>query len=263
MPTLNLKDVTKYVEQNIETFHTKRLEKLEKLNFKEVLKRKNPYLFKAKNILTAQDLVKNLLDAYLQSQEETLFGDFLEGVAIFVCQKVFGGVKSRVLEGIDLEFPKNGNYYIIEIKSGPSWGNSSQIKKMKDNFKNAKKTLLKHDPKLNVLAVNGCCYGIDNQPNKDGYQKLCGQEFWQLISDSSTLYTDIIEPLGHQAQQKNEEFSKAYAKVINQFTLAFSQEFCDDGEINWQKIIEFNSKKKLKTVKAAKTNTKKIKAKHQ
>jgi D-alanine-D-alanine ligase-like ATP-grasp enzyme len=148
MAKLNLKDVTLYVEQNIDTFHTKRLEKLEKLNFNEVLKRKNPYLFKAKNILTAQDLVKNLLDAYLQSQEETLFGDFLEGVAIFICQKVFGGVKSRVLEGIDLEFLKNGNYYIIEIKSGPNWGNSSQIKRMKDNFKNAETILLNQNPEI-------------------------------------------------------------------------------------------------------------------
>lgn len=244
MAKLNLKDVTEYVEENIGTFHSKRLEKLEKLNFKEVLKRKNPYLFKAKNILTAQDLVKNLLDAYLQSQEETLFGDFLEDVAIFVCQKMFGGVKSRVLEGIDLEFLKNGNYYIIEIKSGPNWGNSSQIKKMKDNFKNAEAILLKQNSKLNVLAVNGCCYGIENQPNKEGYQKICGQEFWELISDSETLYTDIIEPLGHQAKEKNEEFLKAYAKVINQFTLKFAQEFCEEGEINWQKIVEFNSKKK-------------------
>jgi Type II restriction endonuclease EcoO109I len=233
------------------------LEKLEKLNFKEVLKRKNPYLFKAKNILTAQDLVKNLLDAYLQSQEETLFGDFLEGVAIFVCQKVFGGVKSRVLEGIDLEFPKNGDYYIIEIKSGPNWGNSSQIKKMKQNFKNAEKTLLKQQKNMKVIAVNGCCYGIENQPNKEGYQKVCGQEFWQLISDSNTLYKDIIEPLGHQAKEKNEEFFKAYAKVINQFTLKFAQDFCDDGVINWQKIVEFNSKKQLKIVKAAKPKVKK------
>jgi hypothetical protein len=106
MSKLNLKIISNYVEQNIELFHAKRLEKLEKLNFRELLKRKNPYLFKAKNILTAQDLVKNLLDAYLQSQEETLFGDFLEGLAIFVCQNVFTGIKSRVLEGIDLEFPK-------------------------------------------------------------------------------------------------------------------------------------------------------------
>ena len=133
MQKLNIKDVTRYVEQNIGAFHLKRLDKLKKLDFKEILKRKNPYLFKAKNILTAQDLVKNLLDAYLQSQEETLFGDFLEGLAIFVCQKVFSGVKSRALEGIDLEFLKNEKYYIVEIKSGPNWGNSSQIKKMKDN----------------------------------------------------------------------------------------------------------------------------------
>lgn len=243
MPKLNLKDITGYVEQNIDNFHVKRLEKLQKLNFKEILKRKNPYLFRAKNILTAQDLVKSLLDAYLQSQEETLFGEFLEGVAIFVCQKAFGGVKSKTLEGIDLEFSKNGIYYIIEIKSGPNWGNSSQIKKMKDNFKNAEKILFQQKPQLNIAAINGCCYGIENQPNKDGYQKICGQAFWQLISDSYTLYTDIIEPLGHKAKDKNEEFLKAYAKVVNQFTLKFAQDFCEDGEINWQKIVEFNSQK--------------------
>jgi hypothetical protein len=187
----------------------------------------------------------------------------LEGVAIFVCQKVFGGVKSKVLEGIDLEFPKNGNYYIIEIKSGPNWGNSSQIKKMKDNFKNAEKTLLKQNKNLKVVAINGCCYGIENQPNKDGYQKICGQEFWQLISDSDTLYTDIIEPLGHQAKEKNEEFLKAYSKVVNQFTLKFAQDFCDDGVINWQKIVEFNSKKKPKVAKTTKPKTKKTSAKKQ
>ena len=99
---LNIEDIAKYVEQNIGDFHSKRLEKLEKLNFKEVLKRKNPYLYKAKNILTAQDLIKNLLDAFLQSQEETLFGDFMEGVAIFVRvsarKKETKNVKKRKLE---------------------------------------------------------------------------------------------------------------------------------------------------------------------
>lgn len=246
MQKLNLKDLVFYIEQNIGAFHNKRLEKLQRLNLREVLKRKNPYLFRAKNILTAQDLVKNLLDAYLQSQEETLFGEFLEGVAIFVCQKVFGGVKSKTLEGIDLEFSKNGIYYIIEIKSGPSWGNSSQIKKMKDNFKTAEKKLLQQDPKRTILAVNGCCYGTENKPEKDGYQKICGQEFWTLISDNDTLYTDIIEPLGHQAKDRNEEFLKAYAKIINQFTLKFAQEFCEEGEINWQSVVAFSSKKKEK-----------------
>ena len=92
-------------------------------------------MFKAKNILTAQDLIKGFLDAFLQSQEETLFGEFIEGLAIFVCNKVYEGKKSE-LTGIDLEFEKDGAIYIVEIKAGWNWGNASQIKQLKINFKN-------------------------------------------------------------------------------------------------------------------------------
>lgn len=240
---LNKEDIINYVEQNIDKFHEKRIEKLEQLNLKTILKRKNPYLYKAKNILTAQDFVKNLLDAFLQSQEETLFGDFIESLAIFVCQKVFSGFKSKRLEGIDLEFVKNGFTYIVEIKSGPNWGNSSQIKKMIDNFKSAKNILQSENNEIKVIAINGCCYGIENNPDKGEYFKYCGQEFWQFISNNENLYIDIIEPLGYKAKEKNEAFLIAYAKVINKFTLNFMQEFCDDGLINWQKILEFNSQK--------------------
>jgi hypothetical protein len=35
MPNLDLQDIAQYVEQNIGSFHAKRLEKLQKLNFKE------------------------------------------------------------------------------------------------------------------------------------------------------------------------------------------------------------------------------------
>jgi hypothetical protein len=87
------------------------------------------------------------------------------------------------------------------------------------------------------------------------------KEFWQLISDSDTLYTDIIELFGHQAKEKNEEFLKTYAKVINQFTLKFTRYFCDDDVINWQKIVKFNSKKKSKVVKTTKLKAKKPSAK--
>lgn len=41
-------------------------------------------------------------------------------------------------EGVDLEFNKDGKKYLVSIKSGPNWGNSSQIKKMIDNFNKAK-----------------------------------------------------------------------------------------------------------------------------
>lgn len=69
MKKLNLKDVTKYVEKNIGTFHQKRIAGLDGLRLNRVLVKKNPYLFKAKYILTAQDIIKSLTDAYISSQE--------------------------------------------------------------------------------------------------------------------------------------------------------------------------------------------------
>ena len=106
MRQVKLSNVQKYVEENIGEFHSSRLTSLKSLKLDKILKRKNPYLFKAKNVSIAGDLVKMLLDAYLSSQEETIFGDFLEGLAIYINESVYGGKKSSA-EGIDLEFNKD------------------------------------------------------------------------------------------------------------------------------------------------------------
>lgn len=240
MKPLNINDVERYVANNIGTFHTKRLANLKGLALPKILKKKNPYLFRAKNVLTAQDVVKGLLDAHLSSQEETIFGEFFEQLAIFICRKVYGGTKSSA-EGIDLEFEKKGVRYIVTIKSGPHWGNSRQIKDMKDNFRRAKRILQTNTPRKMIVAVNGCCYGRDDTPDKGEYQKLCGQRFWEFISGDKNLYTKIIKPLGYKAKEKNEDFIQQYARVINKFTMEFAKDFCDDGKINWEKLVKFNS----------------------
>src|SRR5690606_1787066 len=133
MKKLNLKDVAQYVEDNIGIFHQKRISSLDTLSLSKVLRRKNPYLFKAKYVLTAEQIVKGLVDAHISSNEETIFGDWLEGLAIFINGKVYEGKKSGIV-GIDLEFDKDERRYIVNIKSGPNWGNSSQIKKMVSDF---------------------------------------------------------------------------------------------------------------------------------
>lgn len=214
------------------------MESLAGLKLKKVLSRKNPYLFRAKHIENAGDLVKQLLDAHLSSQEETVFGEFLEMLAIHVCQQTFGGRKSTT-EGIDLEFDRDGVRYIVSIKSGPHWGNSGQIKKMREYFRQARKIV---GNKQHLAAINGCCYGRDGSPEKGDYQKLCGQSFWELISGNNAMYQEIVEPLGHKAKERNETFAAEYAKVANRFTAEFIQDFCkDDGAIDWEKIVAFNS----------------------
>ncbi len=233
-------DIREFVNENIGTFHKDRLDSLRKLKLNHILRRKNPYLFKAKNIFLSQDFVKFLLDAHLSSQEETIFGNFLEELAIFVNSKIYGGWKSAA-QGIDLEFNKDNNRYIVTIKSGPNWGNSSQVRKMREDFTKAKLTLRTSNSRLNIIAVNGCCYGRNSKPDKGDYYKFCGQKFWHFISGSQNLYLEIIKPLGHKAKEKNEEFLIEYAQIVNQFTEEFTHRFMKDSQIDWDSLVKFNS----------------------
>ena len=241
MRPITQQEIVDYVEANIQSFHQRRLDNLQELKLMNVVKRKNPYLFKAKNINAASEFVKTILDAHLSSQEEGIFGDFLEELAIFICGQVYGGRKSSAV-GIDLEFEKGNSRYIVSIKSGPNWGNSSQIAKMLDNFGKVKRILRTNTSLINVIAVNGCCYGKNNVQDKGDYLKLCGQRFWEFISGDDDLFTEIIEPLGHRAKEKNEQFNLEYAKVLNKFTGEFITAFCDaDGSIRWEHIVRLNS----------------------
>jgi hypothetical protein len=241
MEKLNLKDVSQYVEENIGTFHEKRINSLDSLKLNKVLKRKNPYLFKAKYVLTANEIIQGIVDAHISSNEETIFGDWLEGLAIFINEKVYGGRKSGIL-GVDLEFDTDNIRYIVAIKSGPNWGNSRQLAELKASFNTAKKTLRTSNSKMQVIAVNGCCYGRENKPDKGDYYKYCGQKFWEFISGDSNLYTELIEPLGHKAKERNDEFTKSYNQILNKFTKEFLTNYCNnDGDIDWDKLVKFNS----------------------
>ena len=241
---MNMDAVVSFINDHISEFHDNRLNALKKIDISTIIKRKNPYLFKAKNVKTCEEFVKSLTDAYLSSQEETIFGEFLEKLAIYVCHETMGGYKSGIV-GIDLEINIDAIRYIITIKSGPNWGNSSQIRKMKENFTSAKKILRTQNAGMQVIAINGCCYGKDDAPDKGEYFKYCGQRFWAFISGDENFYLDIIEPLGYCAKEKNEVFYDEYGKLINKLTMSFSKEYClPDGAIDWEKIVKLNSQQK-------------------
>ncbi len=241
MQELNLKEVRGFVNDNITTFHQNKLKVLEEIPLKKLLKKKNPYLFKAKNIVEANDLIHMLLDAYLSSSEEKIFGDFLEELAVFIAGKTCNGRKSSTA-GMDLEFENNGKLYLVSIKSGPNWGNNAQQDKQEQDFKRAVKVLKQSKHTLDVEPVLGICYGKTRTSYVRGALKIVGQSFWCFISDNENLYTDIIEPLGYKAKQHNDNFIKLKGKIINSFTKEFLEDFCNkDGGIDWKKLVEFNS----------------------
>lgn len=240
MNSLNLDEVREYVNENIVDFHQRRIKSLEELKLEKLLK-KNPYLFKAKNITTAGELITDLLDAFLSSSEEKLFGDFLEDLAVFIASKTCDGHKSTA-SGVDLEFFTNGVHYVVSVKSGTNWGNSSQQKKLEEDLRNAVIRVRQSKHGANVQSVLGICYGKTKTSYVRGYVKVVGQNFWYLISENEALYTDIIDPIGHRAKQHNEAFLKEKSRVINRFTKLFIDRFCDDtGDIDWVKLVQFNS----------------------
>lgn len=234
--------ITKYVESCIGDFHSARIAKLKSLDLKKLLLRKNPYMYKAKNILTAGEMIENLAAAYMASAEESIFGNWMEGLAIFVSQSVYNGYKSSAT-GIDLEFDKGGIHYFVSVKSGPSWCNSSSLKKLKLDFTQAVRTFNTSRQSVPTRCIEGCCYGNENRTYDDSiHEKVCGEKFWHLISDEPTLYIDIIEPLGYKAKEKNDAYILEYSQMINKFTGEFIREYCcEDGKIDWEKIVKLNA----------------------
>lgn len=241
MKALNLNNVNQYVNNNIVDFHQRKLKSLSELKLEKLLT-KNPYLFRAKNLTTASELIEDLLSAFLPSSEEKLFGDFLEGLAVFVAEQTSGGHKSTA-QGVDLEFINNNTHYVVSIKSGPNWGNSSQQDKLEQDLKTAVARLKQSRHNLNVQSVLGICYGKTRTTFIRGYMKVVGQKFWYLISENPNLYTDIVDPIGYEAKKHNDDFLLKRNGIANLLTNQFFNEFCDPatGLIDWVKLIQFNS----------------------
>lgn len=229
----NLKEI---IDRRIGWFNLRRLEKIRKTKVIDLLKRKNPYLFIAQQVETPEVLAEALVRASLSSSEETLFGNALEEIAIDICEATFGGQKSTTT-GIDLDFSRDGIRHLVAIKSGPNWGNSGQIKKLRQDFKTAIRVAKQSDRTLNIQAVNGCCYGTDNREYGD-YRKICGRAFWELISGDELLFHQLVIEID---KASTNGYQQDIARAVEQITGELKADWSEDGVISWSRIIRLNS----------------------
>lgn len=246
MPSLDRQALADFIQSKLQVFYEKRLESLDKLKLKEVLRRKNPYLFKAKGIQSASDLARDILQAFLSSSEEERFGRLLEEIAFYVAQQVYGAYKSAV-KGIDLEFDRDGVHYFVQVKSGTNWGNSSQKDSLAQRFTSAAQGYRSVHPDTEVACVQGSCYGrqltkprTTSEPRP--YTVLAGQAFWMFLSGDPNLYIEIIEPMGNQARTFSLELEARRAALEIAFTREIAEQFTDtDGTLDWHKLLVFVS----------------------
>jgi hypothetical protein len=235
------KKIEDYVEEHIVAFHVRRAENLQKLKLKDVLKNKNPYLFRAKDLQSATSLVNALMDARLSSSEEGSFGSFLENLAIYVAELTGGGQKSAA-KGLDIELTRDKIRYLIAVKSGKNWGNSSSHRELKKNFATAVKVIRQSHHAGQLQPTLGICYGNFKKVNNGIFLKIGGQQFWHLLSGDPNLYIDLVEPLGKEAELHNKNFALEKDKTYNRLVRELTSEYCDQsGAINWAKLVRFVS----------------------
>ncbi len=240
MYSLDRNDLNFYVNEHIADFHRERIESLEEVNL-EALLRGNPYLLRARNILTAGKLIAGLIDDFLVSLEEKFFAEFLKNLAVFIAGQTCNGRKSAI-PGVDLEFEDGGIYYIVSIKGDSDGDNISEQGVLTGDLHKAAASLQQSCPELMVKPVVGSCYGEARTDFFHGCLKVAGQNFWYLISRDKCLYADIIESVGFYANKHAGRFDRQKAAAANRLTAEFVKQFCDEaGMIDWEKLVAFHS----------------------
>ncbi len=211
---------------------------LEKINIDKILKRKNPYLYRAKGINSASQIVENILSAYISSSEETLFGNcFFEPIA-----KVVSGGQKAVTEGVDITVERDNIIFSIAVKSGTSVFNADSRKRQEQNFQSAQKRAQQaHKAFLPVVG-----YGYGKKKIKSGkekfYKELAGKDFWEWLTGDPDFYIKIIKFMGTQPDEYAQQFELSYSKAENRLIREFTINYCkDDGAIDWDVLIRFNS----------------------
>jgi hypothetical protein len=231
-------ELKQLIARQLDVFYQRRLQKIGTLKLKQVLHRKNPYLFKALGSQDAHEVVSGLLAAYLSSSDEGMFGDaFFEPIA-----KTVSGGNVSPNEGVDIAIETDTVYKAIAVKSGPNPFNSSQRKRQDDEFKSLRSRLLKLHKQFDPILGHG--YGKSKKATaKIIYRDVAGQEFWKELTGDPDFYLKLIRYMEDEVIVKHRaEYELAWDKALNRYVREFTIAFChEDGAIDWETLVRFNS----------------------
>ena len=229
------------IHSAVEGFAEKVRKKAQKMSAKAVIAGKNPFLFRARVTTDAHLYARMVVNAFLSSSEETMFGNVLERIAIVVCSNAKGGKKS-IAPKIDLEFDEHGTRTIVQVKSGPNWGNSSQREKLLEAFKTATRILKQDNPGIHITCVEGICYGPSTTNQLGFHEQVIGNHFWYRISDWDDTAGRVMGIIGeHAANGLSEARQETSERVVQYMTERGVVE--PDGSIRWEALFDLVMRK--------------------
>lgn len=250
MATLDSDKLEALIKKCLNDFYERRFETLKKLRLRQVLKRKNPYLFKALGTEQASEIVKKVLEAYISSSDESIFGDaYFEQIA-----RNLPNISVSDAKGVDIILEENKVVHAYAVKSGPNPFNSSQKERQNTEFLELKSRLMKLQKQFDpVLAY---AYGRKNKASsgKFVYRQCSGQEFWKEITGDDEFYLKLIRLMKDEPHKRIDQYKSDWDATINRFTKEFAEDFClADGHIDWEKLTQFVSARERLKLKKRKT----------
>lgn len=234
----NEEEVIRAIALALTEFYTSLTNKLSNIDIDSILKRKNPYLYRAKGISSAGQIVSGILAAYISSSEETIFGNvFFEPIAIAIS----GGQKA-VTEGVDITVDKDNAIYSIAVKSGTSVFNADSLKRQKQNFQSAQKRAQQAHKAYYPIIGYGYGRKKNRESNEKFYKELAGKDFWEWLTGDADFYLKIVDYMGTHPDEYAKQFEDAYNKAENRMIREFTAKYCqEDGSINWNFLVKYNS----------------------
>lgn len=228
----------------VEGFTAKLLEKLA-VPPEKIISRKNPFLFRMRADSSVHSLAQMVIDAYMSSSEETIFGSVLEAIAEVVCRHGRGGRKSAA-GGVDLEYDMDNGRTIAQVKSGVNWGNSSQKQAMKAAFKTAATILRQGNRNLYVRCVEGCAYGRSEIKDLGTHYRIVGNSFWEEISGWNGTAGAVMELLGrHASNGLNDARAAANYRMVDY--LKRRGVVGPDDRVLWDKLLTLVMEPRIST----------------
>lgn len=241
MNEVTTEQVESFINDNVKGLHATLLVVLDDVSLHELLQSENPYQLIRRGSPCAHDLIRVLLDNHLDRYESHWFGQLMEQLAVYVCGAAYGGWKSE-LRGIDLEFAKDGERYVVSFTPCPDYDEGNESLTLEDDFRGAIRSIEGANPSVDVIAVNGCFYGWHPVTDEGEYVKCCGPAFWELISGDAGLYKRIVGPLRKASVENSIRKSEMYGRTVNRLSAKFYSLMCNrHGKIDWETLAEFAS----------------------
>lgn len=246
MKIVQIEDVVDEIQRAIQNYREKLLLSLTSMVPGEMLPKKNAYMYACRTVFL-YEFACEIVNAAFASSEETLYGKVFEGLVHAILSVILPDSASKAsAEGLDGDIVRNDTRYLLSVKSGRNWGNSSQVKQQEASFKKAKRRIMQDDKEHKLVTVMVVCYGSAKKLDISyADMKVEGQAAWCFLTGNPNFYTDMVRVMNTGAREFSGQVRLAKEEAVTRMLLEL-QKFQDPitGHIDFCRILgKFHSDK--------------------